>query len=590
METRTKEQIARLMRAATGEIKSDLIVTRARLVNVYSGEILPEMEIAVLDGRIAYVGPKAAHTRGETTRIVDADGLYIAPGFMDGHTHIGHFCRPYEYLQAYLPHGTTSLVASSDELASTHGFRGIRLFLDDVEAHPLRVFTLISMCAPQDPALCSGRTLSQAEVAAGLADRRIYGLGEMVSWLRLIQGDQELLERAEMALQQRKIIHGHTAGARDQKLCAIAAAGVSSCHEPIAADDALERLRLGYWLMLREGSLRRDLEATLKPIVERGLSTQRLILVTDSMDPRDTARDGHMDFVVRRAVELGLPPVQAIQAVTLNPATYSGLEQELGGIAPGRYADFVLIEDLERVRIHSTFIAGEKVATREKSLVTSRPIIFPPDIIRCLRLRPTISPDHFRIPSLQAPAKIRVMELQSLTITAERVLTIHPQNGYLEADPAQDLMKVAVFDRHEESGRIALGFLKGFGARVGAVGTTVNLDENTLLVAGSRDEDMALCANALIEAGGGIAVADRGKILEKMDLPVAGLFSLKPWRETGAELGRLHQLLREKGSPFPRPIYALCFLTFVTLPALRITDRGIVRVKERKFVPLRVDE
>jgi adenine deaminase len=191
--------------------------------------------------------------------------------------------------------------------------------------------------------------------------------------------------------------------------------------------------------------------------------------------------------------------------------------------------------------------------------------------------------------SADGPVKIRVMELQSLTITAERVSTLYPRNGLLEADPSQDLMKVAVFDRHGESGRIALGFLKGFGARVGAVGTTVNLDENTLLVAGSRDEDMALCANALIEAGGGTAVADRGKILEKMDLPVAGLFSLKPWRETGEELDRLHRVLREKGSPFQRPVYALAFLTFVTLPALRITDRGLVRVKERKFVPLCVE-
>jgi adenine deaminase len=338
--------------------------------------------------------------------------------------------------------------------------------------------------------------------------------------------------------------------------------------------------------MLREGSLRQDLEATLKPILGRGLSTRRLILVTDSMDPRDTALDGHMDFVVRRAIELGLSPIQAIQAVTLNPATYSGLEQEIGGIAPGRWADFVLIEELARVRIHSTFIAGEKVAEKGKSRVVSRPIDFPPDLTASLKLRPVISPAHFRIASAEGPVKVRVMELQSLTITAERVSALHPQNGFLEADPSQDLMKVAVFDRHEESGRIALGFLKGFGARVGAVGTTVNLDENTLLVAGSRDEDMALCANALIEAGGGIAIAERGKILEKMDLPVAGLFSLKPWQETGTELDRLHRLLREKGSPFPRPIYALAFLTFVTLPSLRITDRGLVRVKERKFVPL----
>jgi adenine deaminase len=205
-------------------------------------------------------------------------------------------------------------------------------------------------------------------------------------------------------------------------------------------------------------------------------------------------------------------------------------------------------------------------------------------------LEPAIAAGQFRVPSSDPAVKIRVMELQSLTITAERIVTVHPRNGLLEADPDQDLMKVAVFERHDRSGRIALGFLRGFGARVGAVGTTANLDENTLLVAGSRDEDMALCANALIEAGGGVAIVDRGEIVEKMDLPVAGLFSLKPWQETGQELDRLHHCLRERGAPFPRPIYALCFLTFVTLPSLRITDRGLVRVKERRFVPLVAEE
>ncbi|TMA05024.1 MAG: adenine deaminase [Deltaproteobacteria bacterium] len=220
---RSRAQIERLIRGAMGEIKADLIIIGGKLVNVYSGEILDGMEIAVLDGRICYVGPSAAHTRGDATEVLDARGLYVSPGFIDAHTHIGHFCRPYEYLQAYLPHGTTALVASCDEPATVFGFKGVKLFLDEVEAHPLRVYTVISMVAPQDPLLCSTASLSQSEVAAGLDDPRVIGLGEIVSWLRLVQGDQELLERIEMALERGKIIHGHTARTRDQKLCAIAA-------------------------------------------------------------------------------------------------------------------------------------------------------------------------------------------------------------------------------------------------------------------------------------------------------------------------------------------------------------------------------
>ena len=586
---RAKAEIQRLIKGALGEIKADLIVTGGRLINVYSGEILDGMETAVLDGRICYVGPSAAHARGEKTEIFDARGLHVAPGFVDAHTHIGHFCRPYEYLQAYLPHGTTALVASCDELATVFGFKGVKFFLDEVAAHPLRVFTLLSMVAPQDPLLCSAPGYSQAEVAEALADPRILGLGEIVSWLRLVQGDGEIVERIEMALRRGKIVHGHTAGARDAKLCAVAAAGISSCHEPINEADALERLRLGYWTMLREGSFRRDLETTLKPLLSRGISTQRLILVTDGMAPDDVAADGHMDFVVRRAIKLGLPPVEAIQVATLNAATYSGLEQEIGGIAPGRMADMAFLEDLDDTRIHSTMIGGKIVAERGRSLVDTRPVAVPQAMVRSLRLRPNVSPAAFRIAFASPRARIRAIELLSQNITRETILDISPRDGALQAEEQRDLLKVAVFERHQPAGGVALGVLKGFGARVGAVGLTTNLDENTLMVAGRSDEDMALCADVLIESGGGIAVVDRGEVLEKIEFPVGGICSLEPWRQVAEKLGRVHRRLRDLGSPFPKPVYALGFLTFVTLPALRITARGLIAAKERKIVPLFVE-
>jgi adenine deaminase len=572
-----------------GEVKSDLIVTGGKLINVYSGEILDGMEIAVLDGRICYVGPGAAHARGEATKILDARGLYISPGFIDGHTHIGHYCRPYEYLQAYLPHGTTALMASCDELATVFGYRGLKLFLDEVEAHPLRVFTLISMVAPQDPLLCQTATITNAEIEAALQDPRILGLGEIVSWLRLTQLDDEVLERLEMAWRNGKIIHGHTAGAKDQKLCAVAAVGISSCHEPIRVEDALARLRLGYWTMLREGSLRQDLEATLRPLIARGIDTQRLILVTDSMSPDDVEEIGHMDHVLRRAVSLGLSPLRAIQAVTLHPATYSSVEQEVGGIAPGRFADMALLESLESFRVQTTLIGGQVVAQEGQSLVQAAPISVPQEMMHSLRLHSNISTEQFRIRCPEENAKIRVIELLNQNITAEKVMSVDARKGYVEADVEQDLLKVAIFDRHDQIGKIAMGFLKGFGAKIGAVGTTTDLDENTLLIAGGNDADMALCANALIESGGGMAVVNNGQMVEKIEFPAGGIFSLNPWRRVGQDLGRIHRCLRERGSQFERPLYALCFLPFVTLPSLRITARGLINAKERKIVPLFVD-
>ena len=583
---RSKESLARLIRGAMGDVKADTIITGGQLINVYSGEIIHGLEIAVVDGRICYVGRSAKHTRGEKTEIVDASKYYVAPGFIDAHTHIGHYARPFENLQSFLPHGTTSVVASCDEMSSVLGPRGLKLFLDEVEKHPLRVHTLVSMVAPQDPLLCSTAEFTDEEIASALDDPRVLGMGEIVSWLRLTQCDDEILSRLELAAGRGRIVHGHTAGARDQKLCAVAAAGVSSCHEPIRFDDALERLRLGYWTMLREGSLRQDLATTLPELIAAGVNLNRLILVTDSMSPDDVAVRGHMDNVVRRAIELGLSPLRAIQSVTLNPAIYSGLEQDVGGIAPGRFADLLLLDDLEQCQVREVRVAGKRVAGGGISEFRGETITLPEDLMRSLRVGFTIMPELFKIRAPRAEPKVRVMELVNQTITAERILDIGVVNGTVNANLYDDTLKVAMFDRHQRSTQVAFGFLKGWGAKVGAVGLTTNLDENTLLLVGSDDYDMALCANVLLEAGGGMAIVDRGQILEKLEFPFGGIFSLLPWQEVGKGMARIQCRLREMGSPFDKPIFALVFLPFVTLPALRITARGLVNAKERRIVPL----
>ena len=426
---RTKEDLQRIIRAAIGELKADLIITGGKLINVYSGEVLTGVEIAIIDGRICYVGRSAKHTRGGATEILDAAGCHISPGFIDGHTHFGHYARPFENLQSFLPRGTTAVVASCDELSAVFGYRGLELFLDEVERHPLRVYTLVSMAAPQDPLLCNCATFTDAEIAAALADPRVLGMGEIVSWLRLTQGDEEILNRLVLALGNGQIIHGHTAGARDQKLCAVAAAGVSSCHEPINFEDALERLRLGYWTMLREGSLRQDLDATLPTLLASGVSLQRLILVTDSMAPDDVEERGHMDHVVRRAISLGLSPLQAIQTVTLNPATYSGLEQEIGGIAPGRFADIVLIDDLERCHVRDVLVGGKIVARSGASEIKNEAIQLPDYVMHSLRLGLTISPETFKIAAPSSVPAVRVMEFLNQTITIEKIIRFNASSA-----------------------------------------------------------------------------------------------------------------------------------------------------------------
>jgi adenine deaminase len=474
-------------------------------------------------------------------------------------------------------------------MATVFGLGGLKLFLDEVEKHPLRVYTLVSMVAPQDPLLCSTASFRDDEIAAALDDPRVLGMGEVVSWLRVIQCDEEILQRLEIANRNGQIVHGHTAGARDQKLCGVAAAGISSCHEPIRFEDALERLRLGYWTMLREGSLRQDLADTLPKLIAAGVNLQRIILVTDSMTPDDVEEHGHMDHVVRRAMGLGLSPLQAIQSVTLNPATYSGLEQDIGGVAPGRFADIVLIDDLEHCHVREVLISGKVVARNSVAEVNDKPISLPQEWMRSLRVGLSITPETFVIPTPNANPKVRVMELLNQNITAEKIVEFHAPAGIVEASHRDDLLKVAMFDRHRRSPSIAFGFLKGLGAQVGAIGLTTNLDENTLMIVGSDDRDMALCANILLDAGGGIAIVHGGGILEKIEFPFGGIFSLRPWQEVGKELRQIQGRLKVMGSPFDRPIFALVFLPFVTLPSLRITARGLVNVKERKIVPLFVE-
>ena len=585
----TRQESERLIRCALGEIKADLIVRGGKLINVYSGEMLEGMEIAVIDGRICYVGATAQHTRGGATEVVDASGAHVAPGFIDGHTHIGHYARPFENLQSFLPRGTTAVVASCDELATVFGFRGLQFFLDEVGRHPLRVYSLVSMAAPQDPLLCNTATFSKDEFAYALADPRVIGMGEVVSWLRLVQCDDEILDRIELARRNGQIIHGHTAGARDQKLCAIAAGGVSSCHEPIRFEDALERLRLGYWTMLREGSLRQDLEATLPPLIATGVNLQRLILVTDSMSPDDVEERGYIDYVVRRAIALGLSPMQALQAVTLNPATYSGLERDIGGIAPGRFADLVLIDNLAQCRVREVFVAGKVVARGGESTVKPDALDLPREMLHSLRVTTPITSATFEVRSSIAAPSIRIIDLINQTITAERIVQVDAENGIVKANADADILKVAMFDCHHNSANAAFGFIKGFGARVGAVGLTTSLDENALMIVGSDDVDMARCANKLLEAGGGIAVVDKGEILESLTFPFGGLFSLEPWRSVASELRRIQALLKEMGSSFDKPIFTLNFLPFVTLPALRITARGLIDAKKRRIVSLFAD-
>jgi adenine deaminase len=327
----------------------------------------------------------------------------------------------------------------------------------------------------------------------------------------------------------------------------------------------------------------------LPELIASGVNLQRLILVTDSMTPDEVGERGHMDHVARRAIELGLPPLQTIQSMTLNPAVYSGIEQDIGGIAPGRFADLVLLDNLERCHVREVRIGGKRVAGNGVSEFRGEAIALPQDLMRSLDVGFKITAEVFKVAAPGPRPQVRVMELVNQTITVERIIEFNVASGCVEANLYDDILKVAMFDRHQRAKQVSFGFLKGLGAKVGAVGLTTNLDENTLMIVGSDDFDMALCTNVLLGAGGGMAIVDGGEILEKLEFPFGGIFSLHPWQEVGKTMARLQYRLKEMGSSFDKPIFALNFLPFVTLPALRITARGLVNAKERRIVPLFAD-
>ena len=577
----------KLVSVASGREKAELVIKGGTLINVYTGEVLPRTDVAIAAGRVAYVGPDASHTTGPRTKVINAEGLHISPGFIDAHTHLDIYCTPTEFARVFITHGTTTIFSECIELASVLGYAGVKLFMREAKSLPLKVYTLIPMCSAQDLALSSSHSLTLEEVGEGLKDNRVKGLGEVVSWPRVLSLDEDYFSKMALAKRAGKRIEGHSPGARGWKLVAYSASGITSCHESINGDDTMERLRLGMWAMIRYGGVRKDLKTAIRPLLDDKLKARRAVLVSDSTDPREALKFGHMDEVVRQAIREGLDPTTSIQMVTLNPAEHFGMEAEIGGVAPGRSADILLIDDTERVGIRGVIIDGRLVARDGKLLIPLRSFPYPRYALNSVRLRP-LRPEAFRVHAEGVSVRVRVMELVNEHISREVVQEMPVVDG--QVVPDADILKVAVIDRHWNTGRMALGFLKGFGSRVGAVASTLNFDENNLVVLGARDDDMALAVNELIRSQGGIIVVDGGRVLAHLPLPYAGVCSLRPIRETAKILDKIISILKASGSPFENPLIAILFLTFVTLPALKISDRGLVDVRNRKFVPLIVED
>lgn len=588
------EQISdKLVDVSLGRLAADLLLKNCNLLNTYSGETNDNVEVAIYRDRVAFVGYDASHVKAKKT--VDLQGMFISPGLMDAHTHLDFLISPTEFAKQALLHGTLTVFADPVDMVSVLGYRGFNLFLKEARTLPIRVFTMVPMALPQDPKFSSAGYMKYKEVVDALNNNDdVLGLGEVLSWTRVTDKEKELFRIMKYALSKGKLINGHTAGARGSKLTSYISSGIFSCHEPINYDEVMERLRLGMWVMLREGSVRRDLEAVIAELRRNEISYSRLMMASDGVDPEDMIKIGYMDHCMRLCAKSGIHPAKAAQIASLNTATYYGLDEDLGGIAPGKIADIVVFRNLEDFAVAKVFVNGVLAVDDGRVVVGVKPFRYPPwakNTIKVRKRRLVATDFQVKVPKgrmLDNNNKVRVIvaNLHTAIITKQDVAELAVINNNVRASKEDDVWKVAVIDRHHRSGNIGLGFMKGFRTDIDAFGCTINVDENQLVVIGVDEEQMAIAANTIIDMKGGAAAVKEGKIVTKYQMDVAGIMSSKSYEEASKEYKEMNATLKKYGCPFDKPLQVLLFVTFVALPEIRFTDKGMVSVKKREYASI----
>jgi adenine deaminase len=576
-----------LIEVALGRREADLYIQNGRLVNVYSGELLEEQGIAISGGRIAYVGPSTGSVN-PGAEVIDAEGAYMLPGYIDAHAHVDFFANPLSLTPHLLASGTTSVMADPHEAVGALGLEGLEMLVEMTRDLPLKFYFSAPVATPPLPELEGGPILSKTEIESCLARPETRAISEVTPWMRLISCDADLLSKFELAQRYEQRIEGHTAGASYQKLNALTAAGLTSCHEAINAREARQRLRLGLYVMLRHGSIRRDLEGLLELVTgETPVDPRRVLLTPDWMDPPAILEHGYMDSLVRVAVEQGVPPLTAIQMATLNPATYLGLDMKIGGIAPGKVADILLVDELN-YPVPKLVIANGQIVARDGRAIIDTPVV-PPRALRIAWLPHRILPPTFGVTDfrVEAPASISELSVPAIavvdkTITERRDITLPVQDGCVRLSPDQDVLKIALLNT--ELPGFVVAFMIGFGARIGGLASSLAHEPHRPVVVGCYEEDMVLALQRMRELAGGIVLVHGGEVLAEIPLPIGGLMSVDSLEDLTAQMKDMNRILKRMGCPQENPIFTIGFLTFSALPWLRLTPKGLWDVKQGRIV------
>ena len=566
-----------LMKVAVGQERADLVVINARLLNVYSGELLDRHSIGINGEWIAYVGEDPGNTIGPQTEVIDAGGQTVIPGLIEGHTHLLWYFTPYEFLKHAMKGGTTTVITETMEAFPVGGYEGITDFLSSIDEQPIKIFAT----ATTMPSISKDLRGDSMEAIQKLLGRRdIIGLGETY-WQSVLQEPDRLLPIFYETLRSGKVLEGHSAGAKGKKLMAYIASGVSSCHESITAEEALEKLRLGLCVMIREGSVRRDLEA-ISRIKDFGVDFRRLILVSDGLEPKDLLKKGGMEFIVQKAIHCGFDPISAIQMATLNVAEHFSLDGLMGGIAPGRFADVVIIPDPNTIDAQYVISRGRLIAKNGNLLVPPRKHTFSPESLNSIHLPKKIDPSDFsiRVQNDAKQAEVRIIELVTGLVTKEANITLPVIRNEIRLDVSRDILKVAAIDRTHCPGKMFVGFVKGFCMKKGAFATSGAWDTSDIIVVGANDADMAHAVNRINDIQGGAVISDNGEIIAELPLPILGILSDLPLETVARKMAEINKTASAFGVPFDDPLTTLAVLTTAAIPYLRICEEGLVDLRK----------
>ena len=575
--------ISKTNSVAMGDDFADLILTNCSLVNVYSKEIQEKIQIAIINGRIAFVGTDASHTRGPKTKILDVKNKFVSPSFVDPHIHIDHFITPSEFVKKSLLCGVTSLFPDSIDIVSVCGYKGFKEFVNLTKNLPMRFFHTVPGGLPVDKKFSHGKTLSLKQEKSAIKMSSVIGLGEVFSWTKVTKRDSKTIKSLQQMHEENCIINGHTAGASGKKLNAYVASGIFSCHEPINFDQVIERLRLGMWIMIREGSIRRDLKEILPIVISHGTYTNRLMFCSDGVDPIDLSSYGHIDHCVRSAIKLGLDPIDAISMASKNCFDYYNLGQQFGGIAPGKMADILILDNLKKIKINSVLIGGKTVVSNGKlTSVIKKPKV-PKWITSTVKLS-KFSENDFSIRSLNTSENVNAINMKTEIVTEKITEDLDTKNGNVSPSFDKDVWKVAAFDRTFGTKKHTVGFLKNFGAEIGAFASSWSFHENDLIAIGSSEKDMAIACNKLSKDQGGMIVVKDGKTLASMPFQLAGIISLNSIESVSKQFLEINSSIIDSGCKFKKPHLIPVFLPFLALPDIRILYSGIVDVKKRVYI------